>query len=175
MQGKTAAAHNNWAAIIREAIQWIFRAVPSSYHLLFFPESFSVFVVSLVHWTAIILWHWPLLSIFCLHPSSHYTQSKGKPQRMLDNRSRSKQQITRSKQDDQIYQALHVFSKKKNQCALSKQMEDLVEMSVMLKGEKWGWQNRRRWSWITVAHVMVLSCLFVRADLLMQHFPMIFW
>lgn len=66
-----------------------FWAVPSSDHLLFFPsEWFSVFGVGLVHWAAIILWRWPLLSIFCLHPSSHYTQSKGKPQ----SRSSSKRQ-----------------------------------------------------------------------------------
>lgn len=71
-----------------------FWAVPSSDHLLFFSPSewFSVFGVGLAHWTAIILWRWPLLSIFGLHPSSHYTPSKRKPQSTLDDRSSGKRQ-----------------------------------------------------------------------------------
>lgn len=61
-------------------------------HLFFSSEWFSVFTGSLLQWTAVVLRHWPLLSVFCLHPSSHYTQSKSKPQSMLDGRSSSKQQ-----------------------------------------------------------------------------------
>lgn len=91
VHGKTAPSHNhsNYEGGNRVNVSEQFHLATISF---FFSEWFSVFGVGQAHWTAIILWRWPLLSIFGLHPSSHYTQSKRKPQSTLDDRSSSKRQ-----------------------------------------------------------------------------------
>lgn len=122
-----------------------FWAFPSSDHLLFFSsEWFSVFGVGLAHWTAIILWRWPLLSIFGLHPSPHYTDSKRKPQSTLEDRSRSKRQNCKVKRTSQSI-SRHVCLVQ-NQVALRKPGKP-GEVSNVERGEK-RLQNRK-WSWTT--------------------------
>lgn len=165
MHGKTAPSHNrsNYEGGNRVNVSEQFHLATISF---FSSKWFSVFGVGLVHWTAIILWRWPLLSIFCLHPSSHYTQSKRKARRTTE--AVANGNTARSKEDEPIYQPSRVFRTKSGR---SRKTWETWRHERCWEGRK---EVPKQEMKLDYRGLTAPGRLFVWADLLMRSFSSIF-